>query len=49
MQEFAVTGAQSPAGLFALEMLKIQLTPLLDLILFAAYLLKWAAASLVQE
>lgn len=49
MQEFAVTGAQSPAGLFALEILKIQLTPHLDLIFFAARLLKWAPASLVQR
>lgn len=40
MQEFAVTGAQSPAGLFALEILKMQLSPLLYLILFAAFLLK---------
>lgn len=42
--------ARSPAGLFALKIPKMQLTPHLDLILFAyrntAYLLKWAAASL---
>lgn len=46
-------GAQGLAGLLALEIPKMQLTPCLDLILFAyrnaAYVLQWDAASVREE